>query len=146
MKLSEIIGKKIAVHCPTEPEAEQVLAIMKTSERLSKDALSKNEDNWYSHQNDTCYDIHCGFIDYCTKTFYTSNGYTIIPASEFIASNQPEKVEPENPKRNPFNLNDTNSAVYFTAYVMACSAGTDPEQADARAWNAVDYLTEKYGK
>ena len=75
-KLRGIDGKRIAILCNNEDDAEELRPLL--NEVTGED----DTDNYYC-DNDTCYEIDTHW-DYHLINFCKNNGYQIIPYSEFF--------------------------------------------------------------
>lgn len=77
------IDENTVVHCPTKELANEVLTI---ADRLGYCWVDSNSflnyNHWYSYEKDTCYNLGKGLI--FDIDFYTTEGYKIISAEEFI--------------------------------------------------------------
>ena len=93
MKLSEIVDKKIAIHCLTEAEADKVLQIMQDNGISWVGGDSFQTDNEFSnYYEDTCYNLQDNILEYSSVAYYTRNKYKIISAAAFIAANTPTLI------------------------------------------------------
>ena len=93
MELSKIINKKIAIHCPTEAEADRVLQIMQDNGIVWIGGEPLQTDNEFSnYYEDTCYNLEKNGLGFSPVKWYNINKYKIIPAAEFIAANSPALI------------------------------------------------------
>lgn len=94
MKLTEIIGQKIAIHCPTEDDAKEVLRILHENGcEWYSGATLVSSPKWQHYQSQTAYEIAdgrgdiLGTVTWDHKSYFQDNNYTILAASDFIQSN-----------------------------------------------------------
>lgn len=81
MKLEELIGKKVAIHCETEQES---LEINKMIVEIGGRNLHKHYE---TYKENTCYDLedvrkqlNC----YCNSDYYQEHGYLILKAKDIL--------------------------------------------------------------
>lgn len=84
MKLTQIIGKKIAVHCKTEDEAKEVCRIMKRPDMAAK---------FKEYTNATVYGIPADSVLYGVIDYAKNDKYQIITAKSFIEANTEPKED-----------------------------------------------------
>lgn len=80
-KIKEIFTDKTAIHCPTEKEANEFLALLKSA---GYKWGSGNElifdTNWDDYKDETCYTNR---VYYAEIDFYTMRGHNIIKYKKF---------------------------------------------------------------
>lgn len=79
MKELKGIDERTVVHCPTEELAKQVLKIAHEA------GMKWWSGNLYIYNENTCYKLNEGL--YADLKYYTNEGYTILPAEDFIRLN-----------------------------------------------------------
>jgi hypothetical protein len=117
---------KTVVHCDTEEKANQVLKIATEAGYDGfSDGVKYSEDNKYErYKENTCYQIKQGW--YSGLNFYTSEGYKIITAEEFIKANPTVKLPskedvyvvldtPEKVRQFYSVLVQANEPIYYTS-------------------------------
>jgi hypothetical protein len=82
-KLKDFEGKKIVVNCITLKQAKAFCKLMHNNGLTwCTEASYLKRTNWETHQENTCYYFNKGQYDSCD--FYKREGYTILPATDFL--------------------------------------------------------------
>ena len=81
-RVKSIVGKKIAIWCETEDEAEKLVDAMNVV--TNEDYPSTDFDSY----EDICYDVVNGDTwDYLSLNFYKNHNYEVIKFKDFITMN-----------------------------------------------------------
>ena len=86
LSIADIVGKKIAVHCPTEEEAGKFLRMVKDAGgEWGSGKVAGSHTNWNDQKNATCYSLIGGLkeMGFAWREFYEEEGDTVIPFEAF---------------------------------------------------------------
>jgi len=91
MKISELIGKKIAVHCPTEELYRKCMDMLDLQPMKYRSMMG----GLYVYESDVCFEFFYSAsawnyeagMQYSPIGFYERGDYEIITAEQFIQSN-----------------------------------------------------------
>lgn len=101
---------KTVVHCPTQELAQKVLRIADEYGLTWSNGQAYTSYNpWGTYNSSTCYLLVRGF--FLTTETYSSKGYTMLPAEEFIRLNTVE--QPDAVKKNPFKIGDKVFVAFY---------------------------------
>lgn len=82
-KLSDYIGKKIAVNCTTPEQAEEFCKLMhENGLKWITGSSLLNSTNWDCYKKNTFYSIDG--VQVADKQFWLDKGYEILPATDFL--------------------------------------------------------------
>lgn len=82
-KLSDYIGQKVAVNCTTPKQAEAFCKLMHENGLKWSSGFSYLEStNWEEYKEASCYTLDS--YGYASNVFLISEGYIILPATDFL--------------------------------------------------------------
>lgn len=143
--INDYKGTKTAIHCKTQEEWDKISELL---------CYTWVKDTWSVCEDESC--INCNGNEYCDLKYYTKEGYTIIPASDFIPTprtiEQIEtelevlrnelkllKAEAQTPKKKPirfakaFNRNKDN-------------VGLNHPQTEPKEWKNIELIAKAQSK
>jgi hypothetical protein len=84
MKVSDIVYKKIAIHCSTREESDRVLSLISEAGYTWKSGVGVREkDNWKKYKEATCYCLLNGCLQFCFEEYYIRDGMEVISSDKF---------------------------------------------------------------
>lgn len=83
--INDYKGTKTAIHCKTQEEWDKIVKLL---------VYTFRDGTWSNYESVSC--IKCDANEYCDLDYYVADGYTIIPASDFMQTTRTiEQIETE---------------------------------------------------